>query len=175
MDTSFPKEEWNGHIQPAKSLYDRYTAVCRVLLYSLWPSNSSICLRKVGEDAKESNKNNLWLAGKLLDNGREWNSRDTCSTQRKHAINFALKNKDTTRFGHWFPIAPQNRLVRTTTHRRYQEKLAKTERTRSNPIQNMIRLLNKMDQRQWAKGKEEYIAEDYCEEKQSRLSTKAFT
>ena len=62
--------------------------------------------------------------------------------RNKQSLQFALRNKDTPRFGHWFPIAPKNRKVRDTTHRQYKETRAKTERTRNNPIQNMIRLLN---------------------------------
>ena len=59
------------------------------------------------------------------------------------SLKFALKNKDTERFKKWFPLAHTERVVRNTTHRKYLEKQARTERTRNNPIQSMIRLLNK--------------------------------
>ena len=62
--------------------------------------------------------------------------------REKSSLSFAIKNKDTERFGSWFPRAPLIRNVRETTHRKYLERQAKTERTRNNPLQNMIRLLN---------------------------------
>ena len=63
----------------------------------------------------------------------------------KSSLSFALKNKDTERFKKWFPLAPNSREVRNTTHRKYLEKQARTERTKNNPLQNMIRLLNEHD------------------------------
>ena len=59
------------------------------------------------------------------------------------SLRFALKNKDTERFKKWFPLSQTERVVRQSTHRKYLEKQAKTERTKNNPIQCMIRLLNK--------------------------------
>ena len=48
------------------------------------------------------------------------------------------------RFGQkWFPRNPAARGARQTTRRIYEEKKARTERDRNNPIQHMIRLLNK--------------------------------
>ena len=62
--------------------------------------------------------------------------------REKSCLKFAKKNKDTARFKHWFPLAPNNREVWDSTRRRYLEKKAKTERTRNNPLQVMARMLN---------------------------------
>ena len=64
------------------------------------------------------------------------------SRREKSLLNFAKKNRETERFKSWFPEAPTNRLVRPTTHRKYQEARVRTERSRNNPIQAMIRALN---------------------------------
>ena len=62
--------------------------------------------------------------------------------RNKQSLQLALKNRDSPRFSNWFPIAPMNRDVRVGTHRVYKETRAKTERTRNNPIEHMIRQLN---------------------------------
>ena len=63
------------------------------------------------------------------------------------ALEFAKKNAATSRFGDkWFKRAMvAEREVRTTTHRKYEEMRCKTERARNNPVQYMVRLLNKLD------------------------------
>ena len=66
----------------------------------------------------------------------------------KSSLSFAINNKDKDRFKKWFPLAPNERTnVRGTTHRKYLEKQTRTERTKNNPLQNMIRLLNEHEQK----------------------------
>ena len=75
----------------------------------------------------------------MVDNGE---IQTLAERRNKQSLQFALKNKDSPRFGHWFPVAPKNREVRDNTHRFYKETRARTERTRNNPIEYMIRQLN---------------------------------
>ena len=75
----------------------------------------------------------------LVENG----TIETLEARRKNDIlRFALNNCNSTRFGHWFPISPATRTARDTTRRIYTEKQCRTDRTRNNPIQVMIRMLN---------------------------------
>ena len=74
----------------------------------------------------------------------EQNKVETLKKRREKAsLSFALKNKDKDRFNHWFPRATSERPARDSTRRPYLETRARTERAKSNPIQSMIRHLNK--------------------------------
>ena len=69
---------------------------------------------------------------------------ETLSSRReKDVLQFALKNCNNPRFSRWFPLANTTRDARNTTRRIYVEKQCRTERTRNNPIQVMIRMLNR--------------------------------
>ena len=77
--------------------------------------------------------------GQLLENG----TIETLSDRRKAAcLRFANKVVDTPFGQKWFPRNTASREVRQTTRRVYLEKKHKTERSKNNPIQHMIRLLN---------------------------------
>ena len=113
---------------------------CSVVYNTLIPKYISEKLEGMQKRAyKIRHGNNINYEGKV--NNKEI---ETLRERReKHSLQFALKNKDTLRFGHWFPREPMTRNVRESTHRKYKEARAKTERTRNNPLQHMIRLLNK--------------------------------
>ena len=68
----------------------------------------------------------------------------TLASRREEAcLRFANRAAASERFSdRWFPRNTASRDARPTTRRKYEEKKHKTERSRSNPIQNMIRLLN---------------------------------
>ena len=68
--------------------------------------------------------------------------------REKKSLHFANKAKETERFGKWFPRNTNYRNVRDSTRRVFHEKQCRTERTRNNPIQYMIRLLNREEQLQ---------------------------
>ena len=70
---------------------------------------------------------------------------ETLQARRTRAcLSFANRNLSSSRFGQrWFPRNQADRDARTTTRRVYEERKLRTERDRSNPIQHMIRLLNK--------------------------------
>ena len=68
------------------------------------------------------------------------------SRREKNSLNFALKNKDTERFRHWFPLTKNPRYVRDATRRKYQENKNTTNRAKANPLQYMIRQLNDHEQ-----------------------------
>ena len=76
----------------------------------------------------------------LIDNGTIETLR---SRREKDILSFALKNCNSPRFGKWFPLTNAPRDARCTTRRIYAEKQCRTERTKINPIQVMIRMLNK--------------------------------
>ena len=64
--------------------------------------------------------------------------------RRKACIRFANKAASSMRFGsRWFPRNQTEREARSSTRRIYQGKNNRTERARNNPLQHMIRLLNK--------------------------------
>ena len=68
--------------------------------------------------------------------------------ERRHesSLRFANKNKESEKFGlKWFPKTDIGRNARQSTRRTYKEKFYKTERTRNNPIQFMIRQLNEQE------------------------------
>ena len=64
--------------------------------------------------------------------------------RERKMLEFALKNKDSQRFGaRWFKKNPDTEVtVRQTTRRPYSEKFCRTERSKSNPIYYMTKLLN---------------------------------
>ena len=70
---------------------------------------------------------------------------ETLESRREAAcLKFALKNCQTVRFDKkWFPLNGNEREARSTTRRKYKEKNCRTERALNNPLQYMIRLLNK--------------------------------
>ena len=71
---------------------------------------------------------------------------ETLASRREQAsLKFALKYKDSHRFGHWFPLNPAERTARDTTRRLYKENQCTTERTKSNPIEFRKRQLNAND------------------------------
>ena len=59
-----------------------------------------------------------------------------------NCLAFAMKAKENPRFRDWFPLSDCTRSVRDSTWRIYKERQCRTERTRNNPIQYMIRQLN---------------------------------
>ena len=70
---------------------------------------------------------------------------ETLKERRTRAcLNFAIRNLKSVRFGaRWFPLNMVERNVRPTTRRTYEEKKPRTERDKNNPLQHMIRLLNR--------------------------------
>ena len=63
-------------------------------------------------------------------------------------LRFANKALFNPRFGVvWFPLNDVERQARITTRRQYKEEHYKTERSKSNPIQHMVRLLNSQSSR----------------------------
>ena len=83
----------------------------------------------------------LWTTyNGLLDNGII----ETLATRRRAAcLRFANKALLSGRFGcRWFPRNNVDRVVRESTRRMFEEKRAKTDRMKNNPIQHMIKLLN---------------------------------
>ena len=77
----------------------------------------------------------------LLENGT---IEELQSRRRAACLRFANRALASSRFGsRWFPKNPVSREARTTTRRVYKERLPRTERDKNNPIQNMIRLLNR--------------------------------
>ena len=70
---------------------------------------------------------------------------ETLASRREAVcLKFALKASETERFGtKWFPLNENTREARGTTRRKYAERANRTERSLSNPIQYMIKLLNK--------------------------------
>ena len=77
---------------------------------------------------------------RLLEDGRV----ETLSSRReKDALQFALKNCNNPRFSRWFPVNNNARDARSSTRRFYLERQCRTDRTRNNPIQFMIRMLNR--------------------------------
>ena len=63
--------------------------------------------------------------------------------RRSNCLKFALKNYNSGRFGSkWFPQNTNTRDARATTRRMFVENVNRTERSRNNPLQYMIRLLN---------------------------------
>ena len=58
-------------------------------------------------------------------------------------LRFANKTLFNPRFGPiWFPLNSVDRTVRASTRKRFKEEQYKTERSKNNPVQHMIRLLN---------------------------------
>ena len=69
---------------------------------------------------------------------------ETLQTRRTRAcLNFANRNINSNFGRRWFPENPTERRARTTTRRNYEERIPRTERDKNNPLQHMIRLLNK--------------------------------
>ena len=78
--------------------------------------------------------------GELLEN----NAIETLKSRRDAAtLRFAQKASNSARFGpKWFPRTSTERTVRAGTRREFEEKRCRTERSRNNPLQNMVRMLN---------------------------------
>ena len=63
-------------------------------------------------------------------------------------LRFANRALFNPRFGNrWFPLNEVDRDARTTTRRTYKEDKYRTERSKNNPLQHMLRLLNTQSSR----------------------------
>ena len=78
--------------------------------------------------------------GKLIRDG----TLETLKSRRDVAVlKFAQKASNSPRFGpKWFPKKVSERANRPGTGRKYEERTCRTERSRNNPIQKMVRVLN---------------------------------
>ena len=115
------------------------TEYCSIVYHSLIPKYLSDRLESVQRQAWKIIFGWNTDLDTLISIGRV----ETLESRRvANCLKFAMNNKDTERFDHWFPRAPNNRTVRETTRRIYHERPCRTERTKRNPIQFMIRLLN---------------------------------
>ena len=69
---------------------------------------------------------------------------ETLQARRTRAcLNFANRNVSNGFGERWFPLNPAERQARHTTRRLYEERIPRTERDKNNPVQHMIRLLNR--------------------------------
>ena len=113
---------------------------CSVVYHSLIPDYLSDRLVRVQKQAVKI------IFGYGVDyNGMvESGEIETLEQRRKNScIKFAQKAAASARFGpKWFPENGTTREARTTTRRQYMEGQCRTERSRNNPIQYMIRRLN---------------------------------
>ena len=69
---------------------------------------------------------------------------ETLQARRESACErFAAKTASNPRFANkWFPLNNAERSVRPGTRKKYLEKHHKTERSRNNPVQYLLRVLN---------------------------------
>ena len=115
------------------------TEYCSIVYGSLIPKYVSNKLESVQKQAYKIMHGWGVDYNKLVEEGRV----ETLEARRTDkALKFALTNRKKERFRKWFPRNQIDRMARETTRRPYKERFAKTERTKNNPIQFMIRLLN---------------------------------
>ena len=113
---------------------------CSVVYGSLIPDYLSKKLEQVQKQAVKIMFGWGVDYGKLLEDGIIEALEDR---RRKDTLKFANKALMDPRFGErWFPRNEVNREARESTRRPFKEKMARTERTKNNPIEYMIRLLN---------------------------------
>ena len=127
------KQTNNKQIRPG-------TEYCSVVYHSLIPQYISDQLESVQKMAMKIIYGSDVDYGSMVENG----TIQLLSERREEAVlQFTLRNEGNTYGQRWFPIAnTTHRDIRATTHRKYREEKARTERMRSNPIQYMIRKLN---------------------------------
>ena len=114
---------------------------CSIVYHSLIPGYLAERLELLQKQAMKIIYGSGLDYRRLVESGRI----ETLESRREAAcLKFALKNCQTERFGKkWFPLNGNEREVRSTTRRKYEEKNCRTERALNNPLQYMIRLLNK--------------------------------
>ena len=69
---------------------------------------------------------------------------ETLAERRESAcLKFATRAAKNDKFSvRWFPLSRIEREARSTTRRKYEERRHRTDRSKNNPIQYMVRLLN---------------------------------
>ena len=112
---------------------------CSVIYHSLIPRYVSDKLEQLQKQAMKVIYGYNIDYGKLVENG-------TVETLEERRIisckKFALKNSVSRHANKWFPLNEVERGARASTRRKYREANHKTERSRNNPLQFMIRILN---------------------------------
>ena len=116
---------------------------CSTVYHSLIPKYMSDKLERVQRQAMKIIFGHHCSYSALIDDGVV---QILESRRIKNCLSFAIKAAASDRFGKkWFPVNGNGREVRTSTRRKYIERQHRTERSRNNPIQSMIRQLNEQE------------------------------
>ena len=113
---------------------------CSVVYHPLIPAYMSDKLEQIQKQAIKIIFGNSVSYADLISEGRI----ETLKERRiKNIAKFANKAVLNPKFSEkWFPINTTERDARTSTRKKYIEKNCTTERSRNNPVQYMIRILN---------------------------------
>ena len=113
---------------------------CSVVYHSLIPAYVSERLERVQLQAMKIIFGHGVNYMELVENGTV----ETLEKRREAScLKFAAKAAMTARFGpRWIPLNGIEREARSTTRRKYMERRHKTQRSKNNPLQYMVRQLN---------------------------------